>query len=356
MAQIATDAVLAVADLSRNDVNFDLIKMEGKIGGKLEDSMLVHGIVVDKPFSHPQMRKEHTNVKVAQLTCPFEPPKPKVNHTLEISTPESYHELHQAEQEFFVDMVKRCKDSGADIIICQWGFDDEANHLLQQNDLPAIRWVVGDELELIALATGARLVPRFEELTNDKLGSAGRVYEKSFGTTNDVAMVIEDCPCSRAVTLLVRGGNNMAIEEAKRSLHDAMCVTRNLIRDPRIVYGGGSVEIACSLVVKKEAEKMVGSDQYAMLSFSEALDSIPLTLAENAGFDAMRLLSEVKAAQINEKSPYLGIDCMQHGTMDMRSQRVFETLIGKQTQWQLATQLVRMLLKIDDVIINNDYE
>uniref|UniRef100_A0A0A9XCZ3 T-complex protein 1 subunit epsilon n=1 Tax=Lygus hesperus TaxID=30085 RepID=A0A0A9XCZ3_LYGHE len=126
----------------------------------------------------------------------------------------------------------------------------------------------------------------------------------------------------------------MAIEEAKRSLHDAMCVTRNLIRNPRIIYGGGSAEIACSLVIKKEAEKMVGTDQYAMLSFSEALDAIPLALAENSGFNAIRLLAEVKAAQIHNNSPYLGIDCMQRGTMDMREQHVFETLIGKQKQWQ----------------------
>ena len=147
-------------------------------------------------------------------------------------------------------MVKQCKDSGANLVICQWGFDDEANHLLLQNELPAVRWVGGVELELIAIATGGRIVPRFQELSAEKLGRAGNVREVSFGTTKERMLVIEDCEHSSAVTVLIRGGNAMIVEEAKRSLHDAMCVVRNLIKDNRIVFGGGSAEIACSLAGK----------------------------------------------------------------------------------------------------------
>lgn len=356
MAEISVDAVLSVADLERKDVNFDLIKLDGKIGGKLEDTILVKGLVLDKPFSHPQMEKDHKNVKLALLTCPFEPPKPKVKHSLEISNAQDFKELHEAEQRYFVDMVQRCKDSGADLIFCQWGFDDEANHLLLQNNLPSVRWVGGPEMELLALATGAHIVPRFEELESKKLGTAGHVYERSFGTQHDSVLLIEECPNSRAVTVLVRGGNHMAIEEAKRSLHDAMCVTRNLIRDSRVVYGGGSSEISCSLVIQTEAEKRVGAEQYAMMAFAEALDAVPIALAENSGFSPIQVLGEVKSAQIESKNPHLGVDCLQKGTMDMKKQKVFETLVGKQKQIQLATQLVRMILKIDDVISNSDYE
>jgi len=356
MAEIATDAVLSVADLDRKDVNFDLIKLEGKVGAKLEDTLLVKGLVLDKPFSHPQMPKTHKDVKVALLTCAFEPPKPKTKHTLEITTSEAFKELHEAEQKYFVDMVNLCKASGADIIFCQWGFDDEANHLLLQNNLPSVRWVGGVELELLALATGAHIVPRFEELTPEKLGRAGRVYERSFGTNHDSVLLIEDCPFSKAVTVLVRGGNNMVVEEAKRSLHDAMCVVRNLIRDSRVVYGGGSAELACGLKIQAAAEKEVGADQYALTAFAEALDTVPIALAENSGFNPIATLAEVKAAQVATGNPYLGVDCMQKGTMDMKQQRVFETLVGKQKQLQLATQLVRMILKIDDVILNSDYD
>lgn len=346
MAQIAVDAVLSVADLARKDVNFDLIKVEGKVGAKLEDTMLVKGIVLDKPISHPQMPKEIKNAKIAILTCPFEPPKPKTKHKLDITTAEDYMKLYEQEQKYFVDMVKKVKDSGATLVICQWGFDDEANHLLLQNGLPAVRWVGGVELELIAIATGARIVPRFEELTPDKLGSAGLVREVEYGTENDRMIVIEGCPNTRAVTVFVRGGNKMIVDEAKRSLHDAICVVRNLIRDNRIVYGGGSCEISASIKIAAEADHESGVEQYAMRAFADALEAIPIALAENSGFSPIEALSEAKADQLKTGNPNLGIDCMQKGTNDMKAQRVFETLMGKQQQLQLATQLVKMLLKV----------
>ena len=244
------------------DVNFDLIKLEGKVGGSLQDTSLIRGIVIDKDFSHPQMPKQVADAKMAILTCPFEPPKPKTKHKLDISSVEAYEALYEQEQKYFTDMVAQIKASGANLVICQWGFDDEANHLLLQNQLPAVRWVGGVELELIAIATGGRIVPRFCELTAEKLGSAGMVKEISFGTTKDRMLVIEDCANSKAVTVFVRGGNKMLVDEAKRSLHDAMCVTRNLIKDNRVVYGGGSAEISCSLAVEEYADTIEGIEQY----------------------------------------------------------------------------------------------
>lgn len=355
MAKIATDAVLSVADLERKDVNFDLIKMEGKVGGTLEDTQLVRGICIDKEISHPQMDKEITDAKIAILTCPFEPPKPKTKHKLDIKTAEAYTKLAEAEAKYFTDMVGKVKDSGANMVICQWGFDDEANHLLLQNKLPAVRWVGGVELELIAVATGGRIVPRFEELTPEKLGSAGIVREECFGTTKDRMLFIEKCENSKAVSVLVRGGNKMVVEEGKRSLHDAMCVVRNLIVDNRIVYGGGSAEIACSLKVHELADSVGGIEQYAIRAFADALDDIPMALAENSGLSPITSLSKVKSKQIREKNPFLGIDCLNKGTNDMKVQRVYETLIGKQQQVMLATQIVKMILKIDDVIMNGAY-
>lgn len=355
MAKIAVDAVLSVADLHNKDVNFDLIKMEGKVGARLEDTMLVKGIVVDKPMSHPQMRKVVKDAKIALLTCAFEPPKPKTKHKVTIDTAEKYQNLYEIEQKYFVDQVKMCKQSGATLVLCQWGFDDEPNHLLLANDLPAVRWVGGVELELIAIATGARIVPRFEELTPEKLGKAGMVREIEMGTDAERMLVIEDCPQSRAVTVLVRGGNTMIVEEAKRSLHDAMCVVRNLIIDNRIVYGGGSAELACGFKIMEEANKDPSVEQYAMRGFCQALEGIPLALAENSGFSPVQALSEVKAAQLRTNNPFLGIDCLQKGTLDMKVQRVFETLIGKKQQLLLATQLVKMILKIDDIMTPTDY-
>merc|ERR1719187_2549773 len=283
MAETAVDAVLSVADLERKDVNFDLIKVIGKEGATMEESMLIKGVLVDKDFSHPQMPKEVKDARIAILTCPFEPPKPKTKHKLDVTNVEDYKQLREYEKEKFDTMVQQVKDQGANLVICQWGFDDEANHMLLQRELPAVRWVGGPEIELIAIATGGRIVPRFEELTAEKLGKAGIVRELSFGTTREKMLVIEECPNSRAVTIFIRGGNKMIIEEAKRSIHDAICVIRNLVRDNRIVYGGGAAEIACSIAVSKAADKVSTLEQYAIRSFSDALESIPLALAENSG-------------------------------------------------------------------------
>uniref|UniRef100_A0A2K6EHC2 T-complex protein 1 subunit epsilon n=1 Tax=Propithecus coquereli TaxID=379532 RepID=A0A2K6EHC2_PROCO len=288
MAEIAVNAVLTVADMKRRDVDFELIKVEGKVGGRLEDTKLIKGVIVDKDFSHPQMPKKVEDAKIAILTCPFEPPKPKTKHKLDVTSVEDYKALQKYEKEKFEEMIQQIKETGANLAICQWGFDDEANHLLLQNNLPAVRWVGGPEIELIAIATGGRIVPRFSELTAEKLGFAGLVKEISFGTTKDKMLVIEQCKNSRAVTIFIRGGNKMIIEEAKRSLHDALCVIRNLIRDNRVVYGGGAAEISCALAVSQEADKM-------------------------------------------------------------KQQHVIETLIGKKQQISLATQMVRMILKIDDI-------
>lgn len=350
LAEVCVKAVMAVADLERKDVNLELIKVEGKTGGRTEDSCLVDGIVLDKDISHPQMVKEIKDAKIAILTCPFEPPKPKTKHKIDITTPEEYEKLHAQEQAYFTKMVKMCKDSGCTVVVCQWGFDDEANHLLMQNDLPAIRWVGGVEIELIAIATGGRIVPRFEELSAEKLGKAGRVREVSFGTTKDRMVFIENCSNSKAVTIFVRGGNKMIVEESKRSIHDALCVVRNLVKDNRIVYGGGSTEIAASLAVQAEALKIPTVEQYAVRAFADALDAVPIALAENSGLPPIEALTTVKAAQLREKNPYLGIDCMDVGTCDMKQQGVFETLIGKISQLRLATQMCKMILKIDDVI------
>ncbi|CAN7941039.1 unnamed protein product [Ixodes pacificus] len=348
-AEIAVEAVLSVAQLDRGDVNFELIKVEGKEGGKLEDSLLVRGVLVDKDFSHPQMPKEVRNAKLAILTCPFEPPKPKTKHKLDVTSAEEFQALRRYEQQQFELMVDQVKAAGANLVICQWGFDDEANHLLLQRQLPAVRWVGGPEIELIAIATGGRIVPRFSELSADKLGSAGVVRELSFGTTKDRMLVIEECPNSRAVTIFIRGGNKMIVEEAKRSLHDALCVIRNLVKDNRIVYGGGAAEISCALAVGTQADKISTLEQYPFRAFADALESVPLALAENSGLAPIQTLTEVKARQAREGNPCLGIDCLGKGTNDMKEQHVIETLTSKKQQISLATQLVKMILKIDDI-------
>lgn len=170
-------------------------------------------------------------------------------------------------------------------MLCQWGFDDEANHLLFQNKIQAVRWVGGVDIEHIAIATGGRIIPRFEELSQEKLGTSGAIRELSFGTSNDKVIKIENCPNSKAVTILVRGGSKTICDEANRCLHDALCVVRNMIKNNMVVPGGGASELSASIAVLKEADSIKGVEQYAVRAFADALEEVPMTLAENSGFD-----------------------------------------------------------------------
>ena len=302
------------------------------------------------------MEKEIKDAKVLILTCPFEPPKPKTKHGLEIKSAADYDKLYALEQQYFIDMVKKVKESGANVVLCQWGFDDEANHLLMHNKLPAVRWVGGVEIELLAIATGARIVPRFEEITPEKLGKAGLIKEETFGTSSEKVLLIQDCPSSKAVTVLIRGGSRTICDEAKRCLFDAICVVRNMIKNNNVVGGGGATELACSIEVAKEADKIEGIEQYAVRAFADALEEIPMTLAENSGFKPIEYVSNIKAMQVKESNPFIGVDCMSTGTNNMYEQGIFESVMSKKQQFELATQVVKMILKIDDVIAPQEYE
>ena len=349
-AKIAVDAILSVADLERKDVNFDMIKVEGKVGGNLGETQLIGGIVIDKEMSHPQMAKVVEDAKICILNIPFEPPKPKSKYNIEIKSVEDYKNLYEKEQNYYKDMVDSVKKSGANFVVCQWGFDDEANHLLMKNKIPAIRWVQGTELEQIALASGGRIINNFKDIAVEKFGKAYEVKEVNLGTKNDKVIVIELCLAKKAVTILVRGGSSMIVEEAKRSMHDALCVVRNMIKDPKIVYGGGAAEISCSLYVAEKADSISSIQQYAIRAFAEALDAIPLSLAENSGYNGIEYLANLKAKQINEKNPCLGVDCLKKGTYNMMRQEVYEGYNSKIKQIQLATQVCNMILKIDEII------
>jgi T-complex protein 1 subunit epsilon len=350
LATMAVEAVLTVADLDRKDVNLERIKLVGKSGGRLEETELLHGLLIDKTWSHSQMPRVVENAKVAILTCPFEPPKPKTKYQVTIQTSEEYEALHQQEQQYFIDQVERLARAGATAVMCQWGFDDEANSLLFTRNLPAVRWVLGGDIEKLAVTTGARIVQRFEDIDASKLGTATRITERSFGTTCEHMLLIEESRKQPCVTFLVRGGNKLMVAEAERSIHDALCVARNLIRDNRIVYGGGASEIACSIAVRKAADADSTISQYGMRAFADALEGVPQALAANSGYAPIQTVEDVKIEQVKTGKSSLGIDALFVGTNDMKQQKVIETLHGKSEQFRLATQIAKMVLKIDDVI------
>uniref|UniRef100_A0A2K5NT18 T-complex protein 1 subunit epsilon n=1 Tax=Cercocebus atys TaxID=9531 RepID=A0A2K5NT18_CERAT len=294
MAEIALNAVLTVTDMEQRGVDFELIQVESKVGDRLEDTKWIKDMIVDKDFSHPQMPKKVEDAKIVILTCPFEYPNQKQK------------------------TIQQIKETGAKIEICQWDFDDEANHLLLQNNLPVVRWVGGPETELIAITTGGQITPKFSELSARKLGFAGLVQEISFGTTKDKILVIEQCKNSRAVIIFMRRGNKMSIEEVKQPLHDALCVIWKLIHDNHMVCGGGAAEISCALSVSQEVDKCPTLELYALRAFADALEVIPKALSENSGMNPIQTMTEKPS-------------------------------LAKKQQISLATQMVRMILKIDNI-------
>jgi len=327
-----------------------LIKIVPKTGGSIEDTQFVNGLLLDKDFSHPQMEKELKDARIVILTCPFEPPKLKNKNTINITNAEDYKALAKQEQEYFTDMIKKVKDSGANIAMCQWGFDDEANHLLLQNKLQAVRWVSGTDVELLAIATGARIVPRFEEITAEKLGKCGSIKEVSFGTANQKMLLVDGLQGSKAVSILIRGSSKMVVDEANRSIHDALCVIRNLIKDNRVVIGGGATELNLAIHLRKEADNVPSIEQYAIRAFADALDTIPFALAENSGLAPLQVVGEARSKQISENTHVYGVDCLEACVSNMDAIEVYETYQSKKQQLQLASQVIKMILKIDDII------
>ncbi|KCZ74490.1 hypothetical protein H311_04545, partial [Anncaliia algerae PRA109] len=276
-AKICADAVYLIADKERKDLNFDRIRIEKKIGNDLSESVLINGVVLNKEFSHPQMKKEIENAKIAILTCPFELPKLKNKNDLLIKNVEDFKNLEDYEIKKFKNMIEKIKEVGANVVINQWGFEDEANSLLMENNIPAVRWVGGSEMEAIALHSNGSIVSRFENLTEKDLGTAD-LKEISLGTESEKIIVVENKNNNDLVTILIRGSTDAIMEEAIRSVRDALCAARNVLQQ-RIVYGGGSFELTCSDYLEKEAVKIDNWSTDVIMSYGNALEEIPLCLA-----------------------------------------------------------------------------
>lgn len=349
-AELAVDSVLKIHDKGKNTVDLDMIKVTGKVGKDLEDSVLIDGLLIDKEFSHAQMPKLVENAKIAILNCPFEPPRPKTKHKLDIISGGDLKQLKEYEVSIFQSMIDNLKKADVSLVICQWGFDDEANYLLLKNELPAVRWVMGGDIELVAKATRGNIISRFEDIEKSKLGSAKFVKEISLGTSKEHYITIEGCSDERIVTVLLYAGNDMILEEAKRSFHDAVCVVKNLVLNESIVPGGGATEISGSTMLMNEATTLGSLQSLSFNAFSRALLKIPECLISNSGNNSLEIIPAIKSMQLTTANSSIGFNCLSSNICDMIGENVVEPLNSKKHIISLATQLVRMILKIDDVI------
>jgi chaperonin GroEL (HSP60 family) len=293
------------------------------------------------------MPKRVENAKIALVNAPLEVEKTEFNAEIRIRNPEQMKAFLDQETKILKDMVQKVKASGATVLFTQKGIDDMAQHFLAKEGILAARRIKESDMEKLAKATGGRIVTNLDDLKTKDLGYARVVEERKIG--EDKMTFIEDCKNPRSVAILIRGGAERIIEEAERSIHDALCVVRDVVQEPKAVAGGGAPEIEVARLLRDYAETLPGREQLAVQSYAEALESIPLTLAENAGLDPIDMISELRAK--HEKGEvWAGIDVLNGRTENMNKLEVLEPLVVKKQIIKSATEAATMILKIDDVI------
>ena len=349
VADIAVEAILQVAEKGAEGykVDIDDVKIEKKAGESLTDTKLIKGIVLDKEVVHPGMPKRIENAKIALLNCPLEIEKTEMDAKINIESPEQMQAFLEEEERMLNEMVEKIAASGANVVLCQKGIDDMAQHFLAKKGVLAVRRVKESDMEKLSKATGGRIVTNIEDLTSKDLGEANLVEERK--VADDKMTFIEGCKNPKAVTILIRGGAERIVDEAERALHDALSVVRDVVRDPRIVAGGGAPEAETARKLREYAEQLAGKEQLAVQSFAEALEVIPITLAENAGLDPIEIITELRARH-DKGELWAGVDVLSGRVADMKALGVYEPLVVKLQVIKSASEAATMILKIDDVI------
>lgn len=349
LAELVVDAILAVAEKSERGykVDIDNVKVEKKPGGSLKDTRLIQGIVLDKEVVHSGMPKRVEKAKIALISAPFEIEKTEFDAKLNINDPSMMKKFLDEETKILKGMVDKVAGVGANVVICQKGIDDIAQHYLAKAGILAVRRAKESDMTKLAKATGARVVNNFEDLSAEDLGYAALVEERKI--EEDRWVFVEGCKNPKAVTILIRGGTQRIVDEGERSIHDALMVTKDVIEKPAIVAGGGAAEAEAAYQVLKWAEKLTGREQLAAQKFAEALESIPIALAENAGIDPIDAQVEFRAKHA-EGGKWYGIDAIEGKVRDMYQRQVFEPLAVKEQIIKSATEAASMILRIDDVI------
>jgi archaeal chaperonin len=351
LAQIIVDAASQVADndISNGSSKIDLdnIKVEKKAGGSMHDTKLIRGIALDKEVVHAGMPKGVENGKIALINSALEIEKTEASAEIRINDPHQMQLFLDEENRMLKSMVEKIKYTNANVVLCQKGIDDIAQHYLAKEGILAVRRVKESDMYKLSKATGARIVNNLDDLVSRDLGSADLVEERKVET--DKWVFIEGCQDPKAVTILVRGGSQRVVDEAERSVHDALMVTKDVMEKPEIVAGGGATEAYIANELRGWASNLQGRAQLAVQKFADALDSIPLSLAENAGMDPIDTITELRAKQ-GKGSKWTGIDVRNAKVTDMFKQDVVEPSVVKEQVVKSATEAASMLLRIDDVI------
>jgi len=349
LAGIVVDAVLRVAEQvdGKWTVDLDNIKLEKKEGQSIRDTSIIDGIVLDKEVVHPGMPRLIHNARIAVLDCPLEIEKTEFDAKLHIETPEQMKAFMEQEEQMLKEMVDKIAAAGANVVVCQKGIDDVAQHFLARRGILAVRRVKRSDIEKVAKATGARIITRIEEISEKDLGRAKLVEERRVG--EDKMVFIEGCENPKAITILIRGGTKRLVDEAERSIKDALNVVKDVLVEPKIVAGGGAPEIEVSLALRDYAKTLPGKEQLAVEKFAEAVEIVPAQLAENAGLDPIEAIVNLRAKH-KEGQRWAGINVFEGKIDDMYKLNVLEPVLVKKQAIKSAVEAAAMILRIDDII------
>jgi len=349
-AKIAVDSVLQITEKTDGGAKADIemIEIIKKQGKSLNETELVTGMVIDKEIVHASMPKKVEKAKIALVNAAIEVEKTEFDAEIKIDRPEQIKAFLDEEQRMLTDMVDKIVASGANVLVCQKGIDDVAQHFLAKKGILAIRRAKKSTLEKLGKATGGKIATSLDELSVDYLGVAGIVEEVKIG--DDKLVYVKNCKDPKAVSIVIRGGTEHVVDEADRALHDALCVVRNVVEDTTYVAGGGSIETEIARQLEAFANKVGGREQLAIEAFAESMLIIPKTLAENGGHDPIDIIADLNKEHTKATGTWFGVDVIKGKTTDMMKAGVIEPARVKSQAIRSAAEAAQMILRIDDVI------
>jgi len=350
ISELIVEAIGLVAEEKNGKIVIDneLIKLEKKAGGEVLDTSLIQGVLVDKEIVHSGMPKSVKDAKIALIDSALEIEKTEVDAKIEITSPDQMESFLKQEEKMLREMVEKIERSGANVIFCQKGIDDVAQHFLAKKGIVAVRRVKKSDMEKLARATGAKVASSLDDLKADDLGFAGLVEERK--VAGEAMVFAEKCKHPKSVTILVRGGTDHVVSEVERAVVDARGAVSAALIDGKYVIGGGSVEMELSRELGSYATEIGGREQLAIQAFAESLESIPRTLAENAGMDPIDTLVTLKNKHKKGDGVAFGVDVMAGKVDDLRAKGIFEPARVKKQAISSATETARLVLRIDDII------
>jgi chaperonin GroEL (HSP60 family) len=349
-AEIAIDAVKQIAEKRGDKIiaDIDNIQLVKKTGKSLIETHLVRGIIVDKEVVHSGMPKKNENAKIALLDSALEIEKTEMSAEIRIRGPNQMKAFLDQEDSMLKKMVTKIKTSGADVVFCQKGIDDMAQHYLSKEGIMAARRIKESDMEKLARATGGRVTSNLDDLKAADLGFAGLVEERKIG--DDKMLFVEKCKDPHSVAILIRAGLERMVDEAERAMTDALSVVSDVTENNKIVAGGGAAEIEVAKELRKYANKVGGREQLAIEAFADAMEIIPKALTENAGFEPIDVLIELRSAHDKEDGKYEGLNVFTGKVQNSLENGVVEPIVVKIQAIKSAVESTSMILRIDDVI------